>query len=76
MLKNPDVKNVNKSKNRLTSVKLGSKKQDKKALASREDSGGKFPSDIRMKPRPIYYGNLYQLYKPKHGTSLSEYDHL
>ena len=38
MLKNSDVKNVNKSKNRLTPVKLESKKQDKKVLASREGS--------------------------------------
>ena len=36
MLKNPDVKNANKSKYRLTPVKLQSKKQDKKALDSRE----------------------------------------
>ena len=36
MLKNLDVKNVNKSKNRLTLVKLENKKQDKKVLASWE----------------------------------------
>ena len=30
MLKNPDVKNVNKNKNTLTPLKLESKKQDKK----------------------------------------------
>ena len=30
MLKNPDMKNVNKRKNSLTPVKLESKKQDKK----------------------------------------------
>ena len=34
MLKNPDVKNVNKRKNSLTLAKFESKKQDKKALAS------------------------------------------
>ena len=36
MLRISDVKNVNKSKNRLTPAKLESKKQDKKVLASRE----------------------------------------
>ena len=39
MLRISDVKNVNKRKNRLTPVKLESKKQDKKVLASREGSG-------------------------------------
>ena len=48
------VKNVNKRKNRLTPLKLERKKQDKKVLASREGSGGKFPSNDRMKPRPTY----------------------
>ena len=39
-----DVKNVNKIKNRLTPVKLESKKEDKKAMAKREGQGGKLPS--------------------------------
>ena len=46
------VKNVNKRKNRLTPVKLESKKQHKKVLASREGSNGKCPSTDRKKPRP------------------------
>ena len=48
-------KNVNKSKNRLTPTKLESKKQDKKVLASREGSGGQFPTNVKKKPRPILY---------------------
>ena len=44
MLKNPDVKNVNKIKNRLAPVKLESKKQDKKkTLALREGLGWDVP---------------------------------
>ena len=39
MLKNPDVKNLNKSKNRPTPAKIETKKQDKKLLASRVRSG-------------------------------------
>ena len=39
MLKNPDVKNVNKSKNRLTSAKLESKKQGQKVMDSRVGLG-------------------------------------
>ena len=41
MLRNPDVKNVNNNKKKipLTPVKLESKKQDKKVLASRVESG-------------------------------------
>ena len=35
MLRISDIKNVNKRKNRLTPVKLESKKRDKKILASR-----------------------------------------
>ena len=54
MLRILDVKNINKRKNRLTPVKLGSKKQHKKFLASREGSGGKSPSNDRKKPRPTY----------------------
>ena len=48
------VKNVNKKQNRLALVKLESKNQDKKVLASRESSGGKSPSSDRKKPRPSY----------------------
>ena len=55
MLKNPDVKNANKSKTRLTLVKLERKKQDKKVVSKQESSGGKFPSNDRKKPRPVYY---------------------
>ena len=47
MLKNPEVKNVNKSKNRLTPAKLDSKKQDKKVLASRVGTGH-VPSSISL----------------------------
>ena len=46
------VKNVNKSKNRLTPLKLESKKQFKKVVAEQEGSGRKFPSNYRRKPRP------------------------
>ena len=53
MLRNPDVKNANKSKNRFTLTKLESKKRDKKVLALREGLGGQFPSNVRKKPRPI-----------------------
>ena len=45
MLKISDVKNVNKRKNRLTPVKLESKKQDKKLLASRVGSGWDVPNE-------------------------------
>ena len=38
-LKISDVKNVNKRKNRLTPVKLESKKEDKKKIAPRMRSG-------------------------------------
>ena len=54
MLKNPDVKNVNKSKNRFTPAKLESKKQDKKPLTPRKGSGGASPSNIKKKPRPFF----------------------
>ena len=47
------VKNVNKRENRLTPVKLESRKQDKKVLASREGSSRKFPLNNRKKPRPL-----------------------
>ena len=53
MLKTPDVKNVNKRKNRLTPVKLESKNQHKKAFASPEGSGRKIPSNVKKKPRSI-----------------------
>ena len=39
------VKNVNKRKNRLTPVKLESKKQDKKVVAERERLGWEVPID-------------------------------
>ena len=39
LLKNPDLKNANKSKNRLTPKKFESKKQDKKIIALWEGSG-------------------------------------
>ena len=53
MLKTPGVKNVNKSENRLTPVKLESKKHDKKVSASWEGSGEKFQSNAKKKPRLI-----------------------
>ena len=43
MLKNLDLKNVNKGKNRLTPVKLERKKQDKKVLASQDGLGRLIP---------------------------------
>ena len=46
MLKKPDVKNANKSKNRLTPAKLESKKHDTKALTSREGSGSDVPIEL------------------------------
>ena len=58
MLRILEVKNVNKSKDRLTPVKLESKKQDKKVLVSREGSRGKFPSTVRKKPRPTYIRSI------------------
>ena len=48
----PHHKNVNKKKNHLTSEKLESKKQDKKVMAVREDSGGHYLSNCRENPRP------------------------
>ena len=53
MLKNLDVRYVNKRKNRLTPAKLESKIQDKKALASWEGLGVEFPSNVEKKPHPI-----------------------
>ena len=43
ILKNSDYKNVNKRKNRLTLLKLESKKHDKKTLAPRKVLGGAIP---------------------------------
>ena len=40
-----------KRKNHLTLVKLESKKQDKKVLASQDGPGGKFPSNNKKMPR-------------------------
>ena len=58
MLRISDVKNVNKSKNRLTLIILESKKQDKKLFASREGLGGAIPSNVRKKPRHVLIENL------------------
>ena len=55
------MKNVNKRKNRLAPVKLGSKKQDKKVLASWEGSGGEPPSSDREVPRPTYHVPFLQV---------------
>ena len=46
MLKKPDVKNVNESKNRLTPAKSESKKHDTKALNSQEGSGWDVPIEL------------------------------
>ena len=55
MLRISHVKNVNKMKNRLTPIKLESKKQDKNVFASREGSSGKSPSNDSKKPRLTFY---------------------
>ena len=54
MLKISVHKNVNKSKNHCSPVKLESKKQDKKIMDSREGTGGAIPSIFQEEPRPIY----------------------
>ena len=54
MLKKPDLKNVNKSKNGLTPAKLESKKQDKKIMDSREGPERANPSSVKKMPCPTY----------------------
>ena len=50
----PHHKNVNKSKNHCSPVKLENKKKnDKKVLASRDGSGGAIQSTAQEKPRPV-----------------------
>ena len=51
----PHHKNINKRKNRLTPVKLESKKQDKKVLASRErtSTDPSIPSIVLEEPSAI-----------------------
>ena len=63
MLKNPDVKNANKSKNRLTPVKLESKKQEKNYWPRRRDRAGKAPTSDAEKPRPTYLTLRKNLFK-------------
>ena len=50
-----DHKNVNKRKNRLTPLKLCSKKHDKKLMDSWDRTGGAIQSVVQEKPRPVYY---------------------
>ena len=65
MLKNPVVKNVNKSKNRLTPVKLESKKLDKKYWPLGWDRAGTSPTSVKEQPRPILVEwNTFQLLHP------------
>ena len=50
MLRNSDHKNVNKSKNCLTPLKLYSKKRDKKVFSLKEGSGGAIQSIVQEEP--------------------------
>ena len=60
------VKNANKSKNRLTSVKLESKKQEKKVVSQRGGQGWKgpiVPSDVATARRPVeaIFHNIFNI---------------
>ena len=46
-------KNVNKSKNRLTPLKLYSKNRDKNIMDLRDGSGGAIQSDVQEEPRLV-----------------------
>ena len=66
MLRIPKVKNVDKRKNRLTPVKLESKKQDKKVLASRVGPGWDVPNERQEEATSHLLFCFRKSYKIKH----------
>ena len=69
----PHHKNVNNSKNHCSPVKLESKKNYKKVLASRDGSGGAIQSIVQKKLRPVQYLKELLVLLPKNTRLLILY---